>query len=243
MNIKKSTKQKKQSGFTIVELMIATVIFSLVLLGAMVALIQISKLYYKGVTNARTQDLNRNVMAEISQGIQFSRSDINQVPPGSPGPIVANPAAPSDPDVASRGYFCNGPRRYTYIIDRKLSQTPDTNPNATLRKKVSRHVLWVDTPAACNGPADLSNSNPCAPTACIDGVELMSEGARLTKLTLGQPNVIKPDLWSISISVAYGDDDLLVDDGTGTRYACEGASNFSEFCAISELSTTVLRRL
>lgn len=244
MRNSKITKTKRsiqrQRGFTIVELMIATIIFSLVLLGAMAAVIQISKLYYKGITNARTQDLNRNVLAEISQSIQFSRNDIVQTLPANGGPSVAITAT----DTTSRGYFCNGPRRYTYIIDRNLAQNPDTNANLALRRKESRHVLWVDTPVSncsTSGPADLTVANPCAnPTICNDGVELMSERARITKLTLQE---LQPDsgLWNINISVAYGEDGLLnVVDG---RYVCEGATGFSEFCAISELSTTVLRRL
>jgi prepilin-type N-terminal cleavage/methylation domain-containing protein len=239
----KQIKLKLEKGFTIVELMIATIIFSLVLLSAMAALVQIGKLYYKGISNARTQELTRNVIAEISQGIQFSRQPVRE-PTLNVGPEVAL----ANPDNNGIGFFCVGPRRYTFIIDRKLSSEPDDNPDLAEREKESRHVLWVDTPnSGCSQdsaitPADLSQEDPCDPAIdtnnCSDGREIMTENMRLTKLVVQEAS---EDVWMITIAVAYGEDELLeVVDG---RYVCEGSTNVSEFCSIAELSTTVLRRL
>mgnify|MGYP000341282809 CR=1 FL=1 len=245
--MKKSKILYDKKGFTVVELMIATLVFSLVLLIAMGALIQMSKLYYKGITNARTQELSRNVMANISQGIQFSRQTV--IPPSlnSTNPAIAIVDPPATEITNTTGFFCVGPKRYSYVLDRKLSLNPDASPVAS-RKKESRHVLWVDTPAnGCAGnlsptAAVMSQENPCAAliNACSDGVELMIENTRLTRISLVESSA-GSRLWAISIGVAYGDDDLLVSDGT--RYVCEGSISVSQFCGISELSSTVLRRL
>lgn len=215
----------KQKGFTIVELMISTIIFSLVLLGAMAALVQIGKLYYKGISNARTQELTRNVSTEISQGIQFTRQDV------------------APPSGGSSGFFCIGPKRFSYNIGVKLSTDPGNEPEPSVR-----HVLWADTPlgGCAQDPgatsADLTQEDPCDPSNpisnCSDGVELFKENFRLTSLDIQE---LSTDVWTVSLGIAYGDDDLL--DIVDGRYVCEGSTNVSEFCSISSLSTTVLRRL
>ena len=64
----------------------------------------------------------------------------------------------------------------------------------------------------------------------IDIEEIMGAGASST------------GLWRVSVSLAYGDNDLLEVDPAG-RYICAPGQLSSEFCAISELSTTVLRRI
>jgi hypothetical protein len=223
--------------------MIATIVFSLVLLIAMAALINISKLYYKGITNSRTQEQTRKVMGEISQSIQYSRQDI--ITPSLT--VVPNPQitiSTTDDETATTGFFCIGPRRYTYVMDRQLKKEPDT----TTPKKERRHVLWVDTPVdGCAWsttpvlPADMTLENPCEnPLDCNEGVELMSENMRLTKLAVSELSA-GSDLWSVTIGIAYGEDDLLT--VVDNRYVCEGSRSVAEFCAISELSTTVNRRL
>ena len=59
-----------QSGFTLLELMIATTIFSVILLLCTVGLIQIGKTYYKGSAIVRTQNVARDITDNITQAIQ-----------------------------------------------------------------------------------------------------------------------------------------------------------------------------
>ncbi len=60
-------KQLKPHGFTIIELLIATTIFSVVLLLAASGLLYIGRLYYKGLTSSATQEAARNIMQELTQ--------------------------------------------------------------------------------------------------------------------------------------------------------------------------------
>ena len=218
----------------------------------MAALVQIGRLYYKGITNSRTQDKTRAVIAEVSQAIQFSGQELSQDPMliarTSPEiPIVEANLGDDAADVSS--FYCVGPRRYTFALDRKLAINPDTNVDLSARRKEIRHVLWVDEPdggctqGASVSPADLSREDPCQDIEpsnrdnCSNGREVLSEDMRLTKFEITQDGAI----YNISIGIAYGDDDLL--SVVDNRYVCEGNKVGLEFCAISELSTSVLKRI
>ncbi len=228
-------KANKKAGFTIIELMLAMVIFSLVLMGAMAGLVQIGRLYYRGITFARTQAINRAIVDEISQAVQFSKSPIS----------LDTAATLSGPQIdigqPYTTFFCIGPIRYSYAVDRKLTKNSDPG------KKETWHAMWADEPSGgcsqLSGFADLTKEDPCnLPTDnCSNGRELLSENMRISKLNLS----VGPDnrIFSIALSLAYGDDDLLQDvDG---RLVCEGKANSASvgFCAISELETRAVRRV
>ena len=225
-----STGIKRQAGFTIIELLIATTVFSLVLLMAVAGILQISKQYYQGVTQARVQEAARAVTDEIGESIRFSTDSITMLNLVSGGPEID---ASSADDT---GYFCLGAKRYTFAIDRQLSPSPSTAPDS----KEQRHVLWTDQPAGgCTGPVgDLNIDQPSA-----DGRELLSENMRLTHLELVDLGIAGVNAYRLDIGVAFGDDDLLSVDDSGKSKTCEGAFVGGEFCAVSNLSISVTKRL
>jgi len=98
-------RRQNQRGFTIVELMIATLVFSIILLVISTGIIQIGRFYYKNITSARTQEAARNIVEEVSRTAQFSEGGI------FPSSNVANPA------------FCIGQSRFSYVLDRQVSDT------------------------------------------------------------------------------------------------------------------------
>lgn len=232
-----NSKHKNQKGFTLVELMVSTVVFSLVLMAVTVALVQISRLYYRGVTQARTQEIMRNVSDEISQSIQFSAQDVTppnfDIAVGTPGPDI--PA--NDKGVGyDLFYFCVGPKRYSFTVDRMVSQeTPEIN------NKYSPHGMWVDVPATgcansavAPGPADLNLAQPTA-----EGRELLQENMRITNLELIP---INDELWTLNLAIAYGEEEFFFVNDEG-RKVCEGSRIGVELCATSEVSLTILRRV
>jgi prepilin-type N-terminal cleavage/methylation domain-containing protein len=60
------------SGFTILELMIASAVFAVVLLVVAIGAISLTNSYYKGITSSDVQSVARAIMSEVSQSIQFS---------------------------------------------------------------------------------------------------------------------------------------------------------------------------
>lgn len=62
----------EKDGFTIVELMIATTVFGILMLIATGAVVLVTRQFHKGISMARTQEVARSVSEEISRNIQYS---------------------------------------------------------------------------------------------------------------------------------------------------------------------------
>jgi prepilin-type N-terminal cleavage/methylation domain-containing protein len=206
-----SSLQRKQQGFTIVELMIATAVFAVVLLLCTYGLLEIGRTYYKGVTSTRTQETARIIVDDVAEAIQFNG-----------GEVVANAAA---------GWHCVGTKRYSFALNRQLT---DTN-----------HALVSDMPTASCSPGTGQQN--------IDGGlsdtsrELLNTRTRLSRFDIQQ---IGDGLYRITVRVVSGENDLLVDrDNNGTINAadnpieCKNERTGSQFCAASELTTVVQKRV
>jgi prepilin-type N-terminal cleavage/methylation domain-containing protein len=117
-------------GFTFVELLISSAVFSVVLLLCAVGIVQVGKMFYKGVTINRTQDTARRVADDLSQSIQFGNTQTgNFRQTGISGSNLS---------------LCLGEVRYTY--------------NTGVALSANQHVLWKDriaTGASCT-PVNLS---------------------------------------------------------------------------------------
>jgi len=168
-----------QKGFTIIELMIATVVFSTILLLCSYALLNIGRTYYKGVTTTRTQEAARTVIDDISQSIQF-------------GPGTVYIPAGGEATVGTSGYYCAGGKRYSYTRDWQLTG--------------NRHALVTDAPTQCNGGTGVQNLNSASPTLSASSRELMSRGMRLANFRVESAGT---DLYRITVRVVSGEDDLL----------------------------------
>lgn len=195
-------------GFTIIELMMATLVFSTVLLIVTVGIIQITRVYYKGLNEASTQDTARSVMDTISQAIQFSGATVSGTTASAPGASTS---------------FCVGNQQFSYKLGYQLV---DSSPGTNQTTK----ALWQSTTSGCTGN----------PAAAATGVEMLSSKMRLSSLTVTQVNG-DPNIWKVSVRVAFGDDDLL-NNPTSTTATCKGNSG-GQFCSVSELTTTVVKRV
>ncbi len=217
---------QRQSGFTIIELLIATLVFSIILLLLSTGLIQIARIYYKGITTSRTQQTARTIMDSISRDIQFSGSSV---------PVTITS------DGGGKYHFCVNNDRFTYQVNKQLADNPTGNQVA--------HVLIKDSPATCSsaGPADLT-----APVA--GAVELMGNNMRLVNLQISTPST---SLYTVTVRVVAGDDSYICSPTAGdcssgvtdphitnpTDLTCKTLSTGSQFCAVSELQTTIQKRI
>lgn len=130
-----SDNKNNQKGFTIIELMIATVVFSFVLLIASSAVVAIGRLYHKGITSSKTQDVTRSIMEDVSRSIQFSSGDVQSGP----------------------GVYCFGEDRYSYVINSKVDLD---NPNSRAVVHDTRTNLNQCNPLPLNsGGEELLASN------------------------------------------------------------------------------------
>lgn len=119
--------QTKQSGFTIVELMIATAVFSVILLVVTSGIMSFSRSYMKGVYKTRTQETTRTAMADISQSLQFSKN-FNSIAPVADG---------------SWGVYCVDNTRFTYRL-KTIYKVTDGNTHALIRSPMDGGSCAVD---------------------------------------------------------------------------------------------------
>jgi prepilin-type N-terminal cleavage/methylation domain-containing protein len=222
-----------QGGFTIIELMVATMVFSIVLLIASNSVVQIGRMYYKGLISSQTQDAARSVLEDVSRTLQLSKGNL----------LIQTPAPPA----FSTKVICIGNSRYTYIIDHQLNPAGPSGPG----DPVSKHVLWLDTmPVGGCVPVDLSQDTPSA-----GGKELLATNMRMLEFSVDK------NTFQISIRLAYGPSDLLssydndshpvnltgpagtIDEADSAQALCKSGVAGSNFCAVSALDTMVQRRI
>lgn len=227
-----------QSGFTIVELLIATTVFGVVLLLATMGLIQVGKTYSKGINSSDTQGAARAIVDDVAQAIQFSGGGINL--PADAGAWKVNwTTAGGDPVTSQVKFFCTQEKRYIYVAGPELT---DTN-----------HVFMSDDKGIGKGC-------PTPGSWPADATELFRPNMRVSKFKING-NQGSPSLYNIEVRVVFGDDDLICSPGqnncsgnTETDFgppdvatmpedlACKTTVG-SQFCGFSELSTSVQKRL
>jgi prepilin-type N-terminal cleavage/methylation domain-containing protein len=223
------TRSHNQSGFTVVELMIATVIFALILLLCATATIQIGRYFHKGYTSSRAQESAREVTSEIVQSVQF----------GAGEPIVVVDSYTRN--GLKHSYICINTLRYTYGLDAQVTDGI-TGYNAD-GKHQAPHALWrepLDSPADCfNGLADLTQAQP---TAVSGARELIPQGMRLKDFAFTKE---ADGFWKIVITVIAGHDDVIERETTAPYRlkGCLSTARGGQFCSVSSLQTTAFRRL
>lgn len=102
---RRTNTQTSQAGFTIIELMMATVVFSVILLVITVGVLHFTNGYYKGLNASATQTATQNAIDTISQAIQFTATD-----------SVGTDVQP--------GVFCAGDKQFVYTLGQEFSGTP-----------------------------------------------------------------------------------------------------------------------
>jgi prepilin-type N-terminal cleavage/methylation domain-containing protein len=215
-----NNQESRQNGFTILELMIATMVFSVVLLLCATAIVQVGRMYYKTTLLVRTTDTARAVIDDVSQAIQFGNSSSSFFGSNLTGSVKS---------------YCLGSIRYTYA-PASASLGKNTAQGQTL------HVLWKDRGGnnTC-APLDLNLPNPSA-----QGQELLGNDMRVSAFEVkqsknvdGTPN--PAGLWTINITIAYGStNDLFTD---SSNKVCINSIVGGQFCAVSTINTNAIKRL
>ena len=233
----KTPKSKvSQAGFTIVELMIATTVFSMVLLVIIYGVISFTRAYYSGINSSSTQNTARNVVNTVAQAIEFSGNLVTQS--GSVG--GGNPAY----------YFCVGGTTYFYIPGVKFNSTQavsGTNPG-----------LFAE-PGSCNPSPNFSDPKGQellgnAMRVTFMSVQSVPGSSRLYKVSIGLAYGDADLLCNHSISSGKGSctagqptytlgppEDSVV--GTDANdVVCKLAAG-EQYCAHAGLTTTVSLRV
>ena len=233
--VDKIKTDSNNKGFTIVELMIALTILSTLLVIATMVLMQISRIYTKGVNMANLQNATRTISGDLSSSLQFSGS--------APAPCTASDASALTTCYVNKSNYggtivfsyCINTTRYSYVINKQLGKDAITNATTS-------HVLWRDTMPASGACPTLDITVPGRPTGSgADGFEMAPDHTRLNRFYINQ-SPADSGIYTVQIWMAFGDDDLLVTPDSQGNTNCNGNIG-SQFCATSKITTAVTRRL
>lgn len=225
----------KQYGFTIIELMLATLVFSMVLLVVLTSFVQIGRIFYKGVYMSRTNEISRTIVEEISE--QLKIEDGTAVTAVQNAGTVSAPM-PSGPNVNKQvHYFCISNVRYTYIANHQAGVVPITAANANSNFGLRRDTVPSNS---CTNPVTTGYNNP---------QELLGTNMRIghrDDITITNTG---GGLYSVHFHLNYGDTDLYDQNGNGVTnpgdigtqpgVLCTGSVAGSQFCATSTIDTAI----
>lgn len=219
---------KRSDGFTIVELMIASAVFSVIILAITAALTTMSRAYQRSIYTSNTQAAASSMADVIAQSVRSSTGEINP---------------PTGDAVNGTGAYCIGSQQILYTLGRRVGDTVSTTS--------SRYAVVARPNNGC-GITDIHTNSP----VLTGHKELLGRGMRLSNLTIVKPT--GSTYYQINLRVVYGDDDLLCREsmpstclaGPNALSPAELKSNDlgckqgigSEYCSVSVHSSKVYQR-
>lgn len=225
-------KKPKTSGFTLLELLVATSIFSVILLVITAGILSFSRQYYKGVISSSTQNTARTIIAEMTQSIQFGSTIIPTLSGGG----------------GVKG-MCVDNKLFSFQVGRQVT---DNGGVASLHQ--GYHAFLRSPLSSGCSASTMPLAMPNSSSLPAGQRELLANHMRLADLDVTSLNASR-GLYSVHVRVVYGDDDLLCSVAAGDCSADSASSNLmaadlsckskvgSQFCAVSDLTTTVQKRL
>jgi prepilin-type N-terminal cleavage/methylation domain-containing protein len=212
-------KIRETRGFTIVELLIATTVLTVVLVGASFVLVQVGRLYYKGTITARTQSAGRNIVDSISRPIQLRGSGVRKA---AIGPV---------------NVLCVGNQRFTYQTQAQVGIGGSRRP----------HAVWRDTinnlEACTSSVPDILNTG----ITLTGGDSMLSDGMRLFELDVVETidgSGTDTGIYLVTVRMGYGElDTFSTDPLSGRQDGCLGQTAGGQFCAYAAYETTVNARI
>lgn len=230
------------------EFMVATAIFSVVLLMCSFAILHVGRMFYKGVITNRTQDVARKLSEDISDNIRFGVGSSDPAIFYDEVQTTSGAAFPSGTSAYIRS-VCVGTSRFTFsTLYAPASIPPDRRTAMPPMGASAGSVnvgLWKDRRDSPNSACTVLNIN--IPAAVADsatrlgGQELLTEKMRVSRFDVVQAPV-DGSLWAVNVRISFGDDNVLFEDGADAS-RCRGTNAGGQFCAVSDLSTQVTKRL
>lgn len=209
----------RQAGFTVLELMVATAVFTIVLLVLTAGVLHFSKDYFSSITRSNTQVVARSIIDDISKAIRFGQT-----------------AATITTVSARTKQLCIDNVQYLYATGYEVASTSNLPQHQSKYGLVKRI-----TAPGCPSPPDIT-SGGFSITGGTNDHELLTKHMRVSDL---QVQSLGNNTYRIRVRVAYGDDDLLGVSGAPANWAtisCRSGAS-SQFCAVSDLSTVVQQRV
>lgn len=216
--------RRAERGFTIVEFMVATSVFTVVLMGVTAGILHIGRVYQHSLYASNTQSATSNLVDTISQSIKFSAGDVGY-----------------STHASGTQSYCIGNRQFLFVTGRQLDGPGGltSTKNAVMTRQNSGCVaesIIATTP---------TNGSPR---------ELLGKGMRLSKLSITPVSPTSPLVNVTVRVIFGDDDLLCSPPNATSDTCTSPTNfsspdlrclpdTGSTFCTASELTTTVYRRL
>jgi prepilin-type N-terminal cleavage/methylation domain-containing protein len=222
----KRLQHNNQSGFTIVELMIATIVSSVILLVITYGIVHFTNDYYHGINASNTQATAQNAIDSVAHAIEFNAGTTTGVD-----------------GITSSGVFCAGTQIFLYTAGKQLTAAP----NAT-----NWGLYQLNNPSAnCVMPPDTSGGTELLGTNMrLAYIKLEQQSGTNVwnvdmRVAYGDPDLLcRKSITGTTKgscqpgATAYQTSDTL----QGNDVTCKTQTG-SQFCSISHLSTSVGQRI
>lgn len=218
-------KRADGQGFTIVELLISTAVFAVVLLLAQTSFVHIGHLFYKGISITQTQNVMDHIFQDINGTFQ----------------TAANVGGSQDSASGGYDYYCVGGTRYTYRINHEVVSTGTADHSPTGNFGILKDTLPGST--ACATPCSDTGSVTC-PAGTVkfnNPIEMLGDKMRVEQFDMSQ-STSTSNLYAVSIVIAYGNDDTLTYSNPSdySTVSCQGDAQ-NNFCAVSRINTAIYK--
>ena len=217
-------KEKRESGFTITELVIATAVFAGVLLLIIVGFVQIGRLFYKGVAVSQTRQTATNIVNAISADIRLAGNvnpNLNYL--CNPNCNFANPLTA----------YCIGNHLYVANV---YSQPVNLDPSSHDFSS-NFGLIQSQSGGVCSGGTGANGAYQSSDL--VKPLEMLGDDMRLTQFKI-EPGA-QADTYDIKVTVAYGEDNVFQNFGDDVP-SCRGIATGSQFCAVVPISQSVSNR-
>jgi prepilin-type N-terminal cleavage/methylation domain-containing protein len=220
----KQIDTEHQSGFTIVELMIATVVSAIILLVITFGILHFTSDYYHGINSSTTQSTTQNAIDVVTQAIQFNAS----------GTVATD---------GSQGIFCAGTQVFLYTMGKTLSGSPSsTNWGLYQLNNPSSNCV---TPGTTTGGTELLGSNMRLTNLSLSQIGTTNVWQLELRVANGDPDLLcRPSIAGAAKgscnagATNYATSDVI----TGSDVRCKIQIG-SQFCSISDLTTAIGQRI
>jgi|GEM_PF-4491262 len=217
-------KMKRDSGkgFTLLELMIATTVFSVVLLLAMTGFFQIGRIFYKGVSITQTQDITNQVGLDIGASIEGA------------------PKISALTSYKGMQYICIGKYRYTVDVTRRVDLG---NTSAISSGQVGMLKDTMSSDNSCAPPC-LPNPSVCASgeLAWNKPIELLGDKMRVESFNVQPLASVSGDYYTINLVTSYGADDMVIYTNAADHSTAQCKTEKGrEFCSVGRYNASINR--
>ena len=221
----------EQKGFTIIELMIATLVFAVIIVVISSGVIHFTTAYYKGINTSATQTAARTISNVIAQNLQYGGGKDDYKP---------------NTVLGVGRYLCIGSARVDYNLGHQLNKDPAPDYGAVVSTDNCTHTY---PPSVTSGPKEYLGPNMRVTN--IDVTQIGGGASNLYSISVGVaygdidllctaalasgPGSCAPGAVTLPGSIIW------TTAGVGNKVQCKSISG-SQFCAVSHLTTQVVSR-